>query len=198
MPLVAITGPICSGKTTVLEILKRKGAKIYNTDYVVHTYYKNRNSEVYKSIVKVFPQVLNRDKSISRRRLREIVFSQPESLEKLERIVHPRVIGDLKRWLGEAKKKEGIHIAEVPLLFQKGLEGWFDKVIFVDAPQNVLLRRIARKFKISFAQARKRLNIFKSRETMKEKSDFVVYNNVSKKELKKRLEVLWDKLVTGC
>lgn len=196
MPVFAITGAFCSGKTTVLEILEGKGAIIYNIDEVVHSYYKDRNSEVYKKIAQVFPQVLNKNKTISRRKLREIVFTQPRSLQKLESIVHPWGIQDLRRWVKEAKRTKGIHIAEVPLLFQKGLEGLFDKVIFVYVPKDVLIRRITRKFRIPIAEARKRLAVFGSKEDKVGKSDFVIHNNVTKKKLKKKVDVLWEELIT--
>ena len=194
MPVIAITGDLCSGKTTVSRLLRRRGARVFSADRVVHAYYRNANSQIYKNVKRVFPQSLDRRGRILRRRLRGEVFADPAKLRKLERLVHPQVRRDLIEWVKINKGKKGIYIAEIPLLFEKKLDKIFNKVIFVYASRLVLIKRIKRKFGISEKQALQNLELFLSTKEKQKKSDFVINNSFGIENLKKETRMIWQKL----
>ncbi|MBU1122722.1 MAG: dephospho-CoA kinase [Candidatus Omnitrophota bacterium] len=194
MSVFGVTGKLASGKSTLVELLKKKGAKTYDLDDVIHRYYRNKNSEVYKKIITQFPRSVGKNKQISRKKLGEIVFACNAAREKIEKIVHPVIIKDLRLWVKENRKKEEFYIAEVPLLFEKNLACCFDRVILVVASRQTILCRVQDKFGISKKDAAKRLSFFISDKEKRKGSDFVVKNRGSMEELKKEVDVLWEKI----
>ncbi|MCM8823165.1 MAG: dephospho-CoA kinase [Candidatus Omnitrophica bacterium] len=197
MPVIAITGSLCSGKSTVLRLLRRKGAVIFNSDDIVHTYYLNKQSLVYRRVKSNFPKAFDKKGRLIRKRLAKIVFSDHNSLQELESIVHPFIIRDLKRWIKEKRRKEGVFVAEVPLLFEKKLETLFDKVILVHTSKRVLCKRIKHRFGLSRYAAEKRLKLFLPFREKKRISDFVIRNDCPKNILKKNIDLIWKELKRG-
>ncbi len=194
MPVVAVTGNLCSGKTTVIKLLKGKIKGEFRADELVHTYYKDKTGSIYKKVKKYFPDALNTSGNISRKKLGQIVFASSHKLRKLESIVHPRIIKDLEAWTTEKHKRKGIYLAEVPLLFEKKLNKLFDAVIFVDAPELTIINRATRKFKISQEETKTRIANFMPADVNKKRSDFVICNGSSIRKLKEGVDVIWQKL----
>lgn len=190
MPVFGLTGEWGSGKSTVLKILKRKGAYILSLDEVVHLAYKDKNSLIYKKVRREFPQVVKGGK-ISLNRLREIVFEDKRKLRRLEKIVHSWVIKKLKRWVEKSKKKK-IYVAEVPLLFEKKLDNIFDAVIFVYVPRRILIKRLKRTTGFSISLIKKRLSLFMPLRKKKRLSDFILRNDSTLDCLRKKTEKLWS------
>ncbi|MCM8773684.1 MAG: dephospho-CoA kinase [Candidatus Omnitrophica bacterium] len=197
MPVIAITGSLCSGKSTVLRLLRRKGAGIFNSDDIVHTYYLDKHSLVYRRVKSNFPKAFNKEGRLIRKRLAKMVFSDPDSLKKLESIVHPFIIRDLKRWVREKRREKGVFVAEVPLLFEKKLETLFDKVILVHISKRILWKRIKQRFGLSQYAAEKRLKLFLPFRERRRRSHFVIRNDYSKNVLKKNIDLIWNELKRG-
>jgi len=195
MAIFALTGDFCCGKTTILNLLKKKGAFTFNIDKLVHKYYSDRNSIIYKKIKKNFPSAIVKN-NISRKILKDLVFNDRRELIKLEKIVHPVVIEDLKKWIKKNRDKK-ISIAEVPLLFEKRLEKYFDGVIVVNVKRNILINRIKKRFKLNTKEINKRLKLYIPLKEKIKKSDFVIYNNGGIKELYKEINILWKSLNKG-
>jgi dephospho-CoA kinase len=193
MSVIALTGNLASGKTTVLRLLKQKGALIFDADNTIHGYYRDRNNSVYKKIAVLFPQAATR-RIICRKKLASIVFSDSSQLNKLESIVHPVIIKELLSWVKDCKNKRGIYIAEVPLLFEKNLERYFDRVILVTAKRKVLIQRIIKKYKFSQIQTLKRLSLYMPIKEKIKRSDFIIDNSFDLRKVKKEVDLLWKKL----
>ena len=194
MSVIAITGSPCSGKSTVLNIFKQKGASIFCADSIIHSYYKNTKSEIYRNIRRYFPEVLDKNGSIVRQRLGKIVFSQPRRLKKLESIVHPRVIKDLKLWVKNSKVNSRIYAAEVPLLFEKQLDIIFDISILVYTRKSTLVERANRCYGRGKEESLKRIKLFMPTVEKRRLADFVIINNAGFDELKRRVEIIWQKV----
>jgi len=193
MPVFGLTGNLNCGKSTALMLLKRKGACIFDADRKIHEYYKDKKSIIFKKISVLFPQAIKKSK-IDRKKLGEIVFSDNTKLKKLERIVHPITIRDLKLWINKAQKTDKVYVAEVPLLFEKKLEGMFDGTILIYAKKGVLLKRIKNKLKLSKTEALKRLSAFKPVSEKSEKADFIINNSFGMETLKREIDILWENL----
>ncbi|UCD15720.1 MAG: dephospho-CoA kinase [Candidatus Omnitrophota bacterium] len=194
MPVFGVTGKLGSGKSTLLKLLSEKGARVYNVDRKIHQYYRDKNSRLYKKVAAVFAKALCKNKEISRKKLGEIVFADRKALSKLEKIVHPAVIKDLKLWAAANRKKRQVYIAEVPLLFEKNLQKFFDGVILVVANRETALHRIQSKFGISRKEAIRRLSLFMPDKAKKKRADFVVENNLTVKHLIREADILWRKI----
>jgi len=189
MTTIGITGNWASGKTTVLELCKKRGAHCVNVDNLVHACYRNKKSTVYKKVKKVFPECVSKRGTIDVKKLAAIVFADKKRLCTLERTVHPVVIKELKRQIGLRSKKQGLLCAEVPLLFEKKLEHLFDKTVFVYAPRSVLQHRLKLQGR-SDREIRDRLSLFGDTKKKKQKADFSINNNGGLRELKNKVERL--------
>jgi dephospho-CoA kinase len=193
MAVFAITGDLGSGKSTVLKFLKNKGAVVFDADKEIHKYYQDKKSIVYKKIISLFPSVVENG-LISRKELAKIVFSDRKRLATLERIVHPVIIKDLKEWIKKARKKKRVYIAEIPLLFEKNLQRYFDGVILIYVKRKILIPRIRKKYSLSKNEIMKRLSLYISVRKKIKKADFIVDNNSSFQSLKKEVDDLWIRL----
>ena len=193
MSVFGLTGNPSSGKTTVLKLLKSKGAVIFDCDKKIHEYYRNKKSLVYKQITASFPKVLKKG-VIQRKLLGREVFFDKRKLKELEDIVHPVIKSDLLAWINKVRFKKGIFVAEVPLLFEKKLESYFDSAILVLASVTSLLERLMEKYSISKEQALRRLSLYIPSSEKIEKADFIINNNLGFLELKKEVNLLWKKL----
>jgi len=193
MPIFALTGHWASGKSTVLKLLRRKGAVIFDADKIVHAYYRNPSSAVYKKVIAAFPGVSSHA-GISRKKLGLIVFCDRKKLVQLERIVHPVIIRDLKCWIRGVRKHQGIYVAEVPLLFEKGLERYFDGVIVVSVKAKIMRDRLRRRVRLSGRLVDRRLSLYMPLARKKKIANFVVDNNSSLQALRKKINIMWRQL----
>jgi dephospho-CoA kinase len=192
MPKIGLTGVVGSGKTTVLKLFAKLGAKVFDSDKKIHQFYQDLNHPVYKKVKQVFPEV-ELDNKMSRKNLAELVFNDQEKLKKLEEIVHPEIIRFLKQWL-EIKSKTEVCIAEVPLLFEKDLQGLFDKTILIKVKEDILAKRLKEKHNFSDEEIKKRLSLYLPGKEKEKRADFILTNNLSLGDLEKEVSVLWHKI----
>ncbi len=123
--IIAITGGIGSGKSTVLAYLREKGYAVFSCDAI---YREIIDTPAYvKKIREVFPLCVVNGK-IDKSRLAEIVFKDKTMREKLNDAAHPYIMQRLQECMREA---EGCVFAEVPLLFEGNFENQFDYVLVV-------------------------------------------------------------------
>jgi dephospho-CoA kinase len=121
---VAVTGGIGAGKTEALAAFARRGAATLSADEVVH------------ELIADDPEVRNvleeRFGTTDRREIAERVFADPAELAWLENLLHPRVRERTAAWLESVRSR--VAVIEVPLLYETGSEGRFEKVVVVTAP----------------------------------------------------------------
>lgn len=176
------------------KLFERKGAVVFDADALVHKYYRDKKSTVYKKVVANFPQALEGAR-ISRKKLGNVVFSNDLKLHKLEKIVHPVIIAELKKWASSWKKKNKIAVAEVPLLFEKRLASHFDGVILVYTSNELLKKRIIKKYGFSPSQSSRRLSLYLPIKEKIKRADFVINNNEGLAAFKRKANLLWKELL---
>ncbi len=198
MNVVALTGGVASGKSTVLKMFMRLGAFGIDCDVLSREALRPCTS-AWWSVVKAFGKdILRRDLEIDRPKLREIVFSDEEKRRTLERIVHPEVRRMLKerlnaiKTLTEATEERGVLVVvDVPLLFELGMQSEFERVIVVYASEAVRLRRLLQRgFSREIA-----MKIMRAQMPLEEKAkqaDFVIYNEDSKEETEKEVRKIFE------
>jgi dephospho-CoA kinase len=139
--IIGLTGGIGMGKSAVAKILRGFGLPVYNADRAVHALLKKGGKAV-KPVAKIFPEVLKRS-AIDRKILGRIVFGHKHKLKKLEKILHPLVRREEKRFLAKARKqKKPASVLEIPLLFETGGDKRCDVTICVMAPKKVQMARV--------------------------------------------------------
>lgn len=144
---VAMTGGVACGKSTVAEILSRRGWRVIEADRLAHRAYEP-GTTVYKNIVDAFGrEVLNEDCSINRVLLGDVVFSNPDKLGLLNAIVHPWVRAEWQNQLDTHHRENPGQpsIVVIPLLFETGAEVFFDRVIGVGCPDSLQRQRLRRR-----------------------------------------------------
>jgi dephospho-CoA kinase len=140
---VAITGGIGAGKSAALEAFARHGAATRSSDQIVHRLLRS-DADVRRALVERFgPEVIGSD-GADRAAVASIVFNDPEQLDWLEELLHPRVVQEHSAWLqqlAEGSDPPAVTVTEVPLLYETGGEKRFDIVIVITAPPDVRAER---------------------------------------------------------
>lgn len=192
--VIGITGPAGSGKSTVSKIIKNiygDKASIIDVDRLGHevlTYFfiKEKLKENFGE------EIFDDDNNISRSKLGEIVFSNKEKLELLNKIVHPEILKKTEQILKEISNKNDIIIVDAALLFKIGLDKLCDKIIYVDAPEELRIERLSENRGIPLEKAR---NIVKSQEHINsERCDFKILNIGNFDQLYKETEKIIQNL----
>ena len=140
---LAITGAIGAGKSAALEAFARHGAATISSDEIVHRLLRC-DPEVRRALAERFgPNVIGAD-GADREKVAEIVFNDPDQLNWLEELLHPRVVEENLAWRDEVARRPdppALTVAEVPLLYETGAEKRFDAVVVITAPERVRRER---------------------------------------------------------
>jgi dephospho-CoA kinase len=136
---VAITGAIGAGKSAALEAFARHGAATISSDEIVHRLLRS-DPNIRRELVERFgPEVIG-DDGADRAKLAAIVFNDPDQLDWLEELLHPRVAAENLAWRQEAARRPdppALTVTEVPLLYETGGDKRFDAVVVISAPKQV-------------------------------------------------------------
>lgn len=153
--VIGLTGPIASGKSTVADILRQRGAEIIDADRVYRSLMVP-GSELWRQVVGRFgPEIVRSDGEIDRATLAKMVFADPEALADLERITHPAVVAEIRRRI--ARSLAPLIVLEAVKLVQSGLASDVDALWFVTADPETRLRRLVARSGMDEASARARI-----------------------------------------
>ncbi len=184
VPIIGLTGGIASGKTTVSRLLEAKGLTVVSADQLVKNIYKWPESIHF--IKTNFPVcMVNED--IDFKRLRENVFQNENTKKIIESYIYQRLPQAFHDEL-ELKSNPQIIFYDVPLLFERGMEKVFDLILLVYTPRSIQLERLKARDQISTELAEKMLSQQMDIEDKKSKSDLVINNTETEKELAQETE----------
>ncbi len=141
MITIGLTGSIGMGKSTVTQMFADEGAAVWNADDAVHRLYAKNGAGV-QAIAERFPGAIVCG-AVDRDILSGLVLDDAAALADLEAIIHPLVSEDRARFLDNAAR-EGADLAvlDIPLLFEKGYEKFFDAIVVVSAPAETQKNRV--------------------------------------------------------
>ena len=133
---IAITGGAGTGKSTVARMFKELGAEVLDADPVARDAVAV-GAPAWQELRRLYGEdFFNPDGTLNRSRLAQRVFADPEARRRLDGLIHPRVEAELKARVAELERRGAdLVLVEVPLLFETGREGAFDRVIVVAAPE---------------------------------------------------------------
>jgi len=195
MKVIGLTGGIGSGKSTVSRFLAELGAVIIDADKVGHEALKP-DTELWREVVAAFGrQILTPSGDIDREKLGEIVFSNPDSLLRLNRIVHPRLYEVVKAQLEECRR-QGIEavVLEAPLLIEAGWASLVDKIWVTVASEATVLRRLQERTGLSEPESLSRIRSQLSFVERVRYADVTIDTDCDPDELRARVGKLWQKL----
>jgi len=195
MKVIGLTGGIGSGKSTVSQLLHELGAVVLDADKVGHEAYKP-NTETWLEVVSAFGrQILTSNGEIDRRRLGQIVFSDPESLARLNQIVHPRMYEMMKTQIEEFRT-QGVKVVvlEAAILLEAGWTPLVDEVWVTVAPEYEVVKRTVERTGLPEEQVIARIRSQLSSEERTEHADVIINNDGSIDELKVKIRELWNRI----
>ncbi|RPH51368.1 MAG: dephospho-CoA kinase [Desulfobacteraceae bacterium] len=194
MVIAGLTGGIATGKSTVSSILREAGAIIIDADTIARDAVQ-KNLPAWHEIVRIFgKEVLLPDGEIDRAYLGNIIFSDPAKKEILNKIVHPNVINKVAELIGKIGKEtpDSIVILDVPLLVEAGMDKGLEDVILVYTPEDIQIKRLVERDKISDKDA---LLKVRSQIPIEKKRDFatiIIDNSGPIEAIKERALEVFD------
>lgn len=193
--VVAVTGTIGSGKTTVARMFADLGAYVVSADDLAREAVK-RGSPGLKRITEAFgAHILTAQKTLNRRKLAEIVFADPRERRRLEKITHPIIWKLAEKKFNRAKSRFSLLIYEIPLLFEVRMNPKdFKAVIVVAASKETSIRRLMNNKRLSRAAAIARLGAQMPLEKKIKFADYVIRNTGSRSKLRAQVKYV-SKLV---
>ena len=144
MKIVALTGGIGSGKSTVAEEMRGVGCEVIDADALAHAAVA-AGTDGLASIVAAFgEEILDSDGNLDRSAVARRVFESEEDRRTLESIVHPRVFEGMRRRVADLETGgfDGVVVLDIPLLFETGQAESYETVIVVDCPEEERVRRL--------------------------------------------------------
>ena len=188
MKKIGITGSIASGKSSASKFLSSGKGPLFNADKVVKNLYLKQS---FKKVISKKFKITNSKKIKSD--LKKKILSDRTNIKKLEKIIHPIVRKEMKRFVKKNKKKQFIFF-EIPLLIESKLMNNFDIIFFIKAKKNIRLKR----FK-SNGGSQEIFNLLNNKQLKDNKKikycDHVIVNEKNLNILKKKLNVIIGKYV---
>jgi len=189
--VIGLTGNIGSGKSTASKIFEELGFKTIDSDKLVRQLLED-DAAIIVSIKNRFGDaVLNPDGSVNRKALASIVFSNKAELEWLENLLHPPVIKAFQAQIKE--DPAGDWVVEIPLLFEKKLEKYFDYTLCLSSTIERQLERLKQQ---GFTQKEieSRLACQLPLEEKEKRADFVISNYTTIDILREQITSLVQEL----
>jgi dephospho-CoA kinase len=182
MQVIALTGGIGSGKSTVADLFSALGVPVIDADALSRQLVVP-GSECLKKIVDYFgKEYLDKSGRLKRRKLRTRIFTFPEDRLWLEKLLHPEIYRMMKAKLAEINAPYVICV--IPLLVETEKPDFIDKIIVVDTDEISQIMRITSRDQLTHIQAKTILKSQSSREMRAKLADEVIYNNSDLAELK--------------
>lgn len=185
--ILGLTGGIGTGKSTVAEIFREKGVPIVCADEIAK---KIIDSEkIQNQIFEIFGKNVFSEDRLDRKKLREIVFRDAESVEKLNNITHPAIIEEIKFQISK-KKRNQLLIVDIPLLFEGNYGFLVEKVLLISAKKSTQIERTSKRDSVSEENVLNIINNQMNLEDKKKRSDYIIENNGTIEELRIKIDKL--------
>jgi dephospho-CoA kinase len=172
--IIAITGYIGSGKTTLARFIQKQGFEYISADSMGHELLKKE--PIKKRLLKEFGKDILSNNKICRRRLGRLVFTDTKKLKKFNKIIHPLLEKELKTRIKQAKQTKKDIVIDVALLKELKLQKTANKVILVKSKKSLICKRKTKYTKQQLT------NIIKN-QNITNKYDFCILNNTTKQDL---------------
>ena len=149
MKIIGLTGSIATGKSSIGDMFNRLKIPVHDSDKTVHSLIGPKGAAV-DDVIRLFGDIKDSDNGIDRKKLSEIVFSDPKAKADLETVIHPLVRFDRNIFIGRMmSQRRKIAVVDIPLLYETGSETICDVVICSWAPYFLQKQRALKRFGMS-------------------------------------------------
>ncbi len=196
MPIVALTGGIAAGKSTVTGVLEELGALVIDADTLAREAVAPGTPGLEAIVRRFGGRVVGVDGSLNRQALADIVFAKPQARQDLEGIVHP-IVGELSKIAfarAGAEEPDRVLVYAIPLLAESSRQGEFDLVVVVDAPAQERASRLVEHRGLSPAEASARVGSQATDEERLARADIVLDASGTPEQTLARARALYQAL----
>jgi len=185
---IGLTGGIASGKSTVADLFARLGAPVIDTDVIARQVVERGQPALGQVVAEFGPGILAADGNLDRRRLRELIFADGDARRTLEAILHPAIRSEMERQCAIAGGPYQLLV--IPLLAEGGRRDHLQRVLLVDAPEELQIERLMRRDGVSRPQAQASLAAQANRAQRQALADDIILNTGHATELEGRVTEL--------
>lgn len=190
---VALTGGIASGKTTVANLFAAHGIPLVDSDLIAREVVEPGQPALAAVADAFGSDVLGPDGRLDRRRLRDIIFSDPTARARLEAILHPAIRAEMEQQSAAAAETGPYQVLVIPLLAEGGRRDRADRVLVVDVPEALQVERLMARDTVSREQAQASLQAQASRAARLAIADDVVTNTGRIEDLREQVARLHER-----
>jgi dephospho-CoA kinase len=192
---IGLTGGIACGKSTVASMLVNLGAKLIDADQLARDVVMPGCPALLQVVERFGSQVMLSDGTLNRKALGAIIFNDPNARKDLEAITHPLIRQAMWDQMHQAEEANNEHlvVVDVPLLFESGLQGYFQKVMVVYVSEKVQLLRLMERDGLSLEAAELRLQAQMPIEQKKLLADIIIDNSGSLSNTEKQIHLFWQR-----
>lgn len=195
MFLVGLTGGIASGKSVVSATWEELGAYVVDADVLAREVVEP-GSQGLSALVEIFgPIILNKDGSLDRDKLGELIFNDESTRKNVESVLHPLIKARALEQLAAVSNTDQVAVYVIPLLFESKSDLPFDFVVTVEAPVDEQVKRLVDNRGMSQTDAFARIRSQASPAQRANIADRVLNSNQSLDLLKKDARVLWNEIL---
>ena len=193
MKVIGITGGIGSGKSVVCAILRTLTVPVYDADQEARKVYEKYPELVEKIKKDISNDVFDKNDKVDRKKMAEVVFSDPEKLKILNSLIHPVVRKDFLKWCASHESQPYV-VKEAAILFESGAHKDCDQVISVVSPIELRIQRVRERDRKSRADVERIIENQLSDEERSKRSDFIIQND-EKEMLIPQVLAIHDQLI---
>lgn len=194
--LVGITGGIGSGKSALARMLTARGARSVDADRVSREVVES--PELVAQLCAAFgADLIGAEGHLDRRELGRRALATEEASRRLEEIIRPPLAAAIWRHLDRAREEvgQGVVIFDAPLIYEWGSEGRFDRMVVVDAAEDLRIQRVGERSGLSEGEIRERMNLQMDPDEKRARADYVIDNNGDMTALERQADNLWTVLI---
>ncbi len=193
MIVIGLTGSIGMGKTTVAQMFERLGVPALDSDLVVHEILKIPG--IIKRVGALFPAALKKN-ILDRYELGKAVFAQPEKLQKLEAIIHPKVWQAQREFIKKQSRLGAKAVLfDIPLLYETGAEARMDYVIVATAPAAIQKARTMKRPGMTEEKFKRILKRQMPDSQKRKRADFIVHTGEGRAKSLKEVKAILKKIL---
>lgn len=193
MLVVALTGGIGSGKSTVGQIFAQLGAIVIDSDQLARDVIE-RGSIGFNEVVAKFGDEILKNGEIDRQILASLIFKDPAKRSELEQITHPLIRRAFAKMVSSASS-DSIVINQIPLLVESNHDYKFDHIITVSASESIRSERLIKRG-LTNDQIKQRLGAQATDQMREDIADSVIINEKNEQELTDQVEKIWEQLLS--
>lgn len=195
--IIAVTGGIGSGKSTLTKEVAKRGIKILDSDQQVSLIYKNPKRSFINHLRNIGLGEAIKQNNINKAMIRDEIFYNKKTKLELERYIFKEVRKNRSNFIKlEKKRKSKVVFLDIPLLFENNLNKKFDIVISIISKKEERFKRLKKNRKITKELFNKIIKSQTSDLVRKKDSDIVIYNNRSMKDYLKKINIILDRILT--